>query len=58
MNLERALRAGDRLGGHLVTGHVDGVGTLARAEVGEALALTFSLPAALSRYVAEKGSSP
>ncbi|MGD0527372.1 MAG: riboflavin synthase [Polyangiaceae bacterium] len=57
VNLERALRAGDRLGGHIVTGHVDGVGTLAsRREVGEALALTFALPAELGPYVAEKGS--
>ncbi|HEY1693022.1 MAG TPA: riboflavin synthase [Polyangiaceae bacterium] len=57
VNLERALRAGDRLGGHLVSGHVDGVGRLeARTEVGEALGLTFALPAGLARYVAEKGS--
>jgi len=57
VNLERALRAGDRLGGHLVSGHVDGVGTLeSRAEVGEALALGFTLPAPLAKYVAEKGS--
>ncbi len=57
VNLERALRAGDRLGGHIVTGHVDGVGTLAsRREAGEALALTFTLPADLAPYVAEKGS--
>ncbi|HEY3818064.1 MAG TPA: riboflavin synthase [Polyangiaceae bacterium] len=57
VNLERALRAGDRLGGHIVTGHVDGVGTLAsRREVGEALALSFTLPADLAPYVAEKGS--
>jgi riboflavin synthase len=57
VNLERSLRAGDRLGGHLVSGHVDGVGTVAsRSEVGEALALSFLLPAELARYVAEKGS--
>jgi riboflavin synthase len=57
VNLERSLRAGDRLGGHLVSGHVDGVGSLAsRREVGEALLLSFLLPAELSRYVAEKGS--
>jgi len=57
VNLERALRASDRLGGHIVTGHVDGVGTLAsRREVGEALALSFTLPADLAPYVAEKGS--
>jgi riboflavin synthase len=57
VNLERALRAGDRLGGHMVTGHVDGVGSLgSRQEVGEALALSFALPMELARYVAEKGS--
>jgi riboflavin synthase len=57
VNLERALLAGDRLGGHIVTGHVDAVGTLAsRREVGEALALQFTLPADLAHYVAEKGS--
>jgi riboflavin synthase len=57
VNLERALRAGDRLGGHIVTGHVDGVGTLAeRRAVGEALAMTFAVPHELARFVAEKGS--
>jgi riboflavin synthase len=57
VNLERSLRAGDRLGGHLVSGHVDGVGTVAsRHEVGEALALSFLVPRELARYVAEKGS--
>ena len=57
VNLERALLAGDRLGGHIVTGHVDAVGPLAsRREVGEALALSFTLPADLARFVAEKGS--
>jgi riboflavin synthase len=57
VNLERSLRAGDRLGGHLVTGHVDGVGSVAsRRDVGEALSLSFVLPAELARFVAEKGS--
>jgi riboflavin synthase len=57
VNLERALRAADRLGGHIVTGHVDAVGTLIeRNAVGEAFAMTFSLPASLQRFVAEKGS--
>ena len=57
VNLERALLAGDRLGGHIVTGHVDAVGTLtSRREVGDALALQLTLPADLARYVAEKGS--
>lgn len=57
VNLERAVRAGDRLGGHLVTGHVDAVGKLLeRRQVGEAVAMRFSLPAELERFVAEKGS--
>jgi riboflavin synthase len=59
VNLERSLRAGDRLGGHLVTGHVDGVATLtARRPLGEALVLEVTLPAGgdLARLVAEKGS--
>jgi riboflavin synthase len=57
VNLERAVRAGDRLGGHLVTGHVDAVGKLlGRRDVGEAVAMRFSLPAELARFVAEKGS--
>ncbi len=57
VNLERALRAGDAMGGHLVTGHVDGVGSLAaRRAVGESVAMTFAMPVALARFVAEKGS--
>jgi riboflavin synthase len=57
VNLERALRAGDRLGGHLATGHVDGVGELVdRRPLGEAVAMTFAIPADLARFVAEKGS--
>lgn len=57
VNLERALRAGDRLGGHLVTGHVDAGGKLLeRRDVGDAVAMRFSLPAELARFVAEKGS--
>ena len=57
VNLERALQVGDRLGGHMVTGHVDGVGSLVgRKTVGEAVAMTFSVPAELARFVAEKGS--
>jgi riboflavin synthase len=57
VNLERSLRAGDRLGGHLVSGHVDGVGSVAwRRDVGEALSISFVLPAELARFVAEKGS--
>lgn len=57
LNLEKALRASDRLGGHLVTGHVDGVGTVLRAEpAGGNRVLHFGMPASLSRYVARKGS--
>jgi riboflavin synthase len=57
VNLERALALGARLGGHIVTGHVDGVGSLVvRRAVGDAVAMTFELPAELARFVAEKGS--
>jgi riboflavin synthase len=57
VHLERALRAADRLGGHLVTGHVDGVGSLvARRPVGDAVCMTFRVPAELAKFVAEKGS--
>ena len=57
VNLERSLRAGDRMGGHIVTGHVDGVGTVrSRAPVGESVVFSFSIPRELSRYVVEKGS--
>lgn len=57
VNLERALRLGDRLGGHLVTGHVDALGILKeRREGTEHLELTFELPAPLAPLVIEKGS--
>lgn len=57
VNLERALRAGDRLGGHLVSGHVDGIGTLrARRPDGLSERFGFSAPPALRRYIAVKGS--
>jgi riboflavin synthase len=57
VNLERALKLGDRLGGHLVTGHVDGKGSLKeRREGADHFQLKFEMPAALSRYVIEKGS--
>ena len=57
VNLELALRAGEPLGGHLVAGHVDGVGRLvSRREDGRSSRLEFEIPAALSRYVAAKGS--
>lgn len=57
LNLERALRAGDRLGGHLVSGHVDGrARCVERRDVGRALALGFEAPAGLERFIAAKGS--
>lgn len=57
VNLEKALALGQRLGGHLVAGHVDGVATLRerRAEGGSVI-MQFEAPAALARYIAEKGS--
>jgi riboflavin synthase len=57
VNLEKALRAGDRLDGHLVSGHVDDVGTVTRFEpVGESWLLEVAAPPALARYLALKGS--
>ena len=57
VNLERAVRLGDRLGGHLVTGHVDGVGVVREVRPGPAhTQMKFELPATLSRFVIEKGS--
>lgn len=53
VNLEKSLALGERLGGHLVTGHVDGVGEVLAAEGGM---VRIRVPAALSRYVARKGS--
>ena len=57
VNLEPSLRAGDPLGGHLVSGHVDAVGTLTSVDQdARSWRLQFELPAALMRYVARKGS--
>jgi riboflavin synthase len=57
VNLEKALRAHDRLGGHLVTGHVDGVGQVVRFDpVGESWLLVIEAPHALARFLAYKGS--
>ncbi len=57
VHLERALALGERLGGHLVTGHVDGVGSLAeRAAEGEYLRATFEVPKRLAPFLAPKGS--
>jgi riboflavin synthase len=57
VNLEKALRLSDRLGGHLVSGHVDGVGEVTRFErVGDSWLLEVCAPAQLTRYIARKGS--
>jgi riboflavin synthase len=57
VNLEKALRLSDRLGGHLVSGHVDGVGEVTRFErVGESRLLEVRAPQPLARYIARKGS--
>ena len=57
VNLEKALRPQDRLGGHLVSGHVDGVGSVLRMEpVGESWELQVQAPQALGKYLAYKGS--
>ncbi|NDZ16311.1 riboflavin synthase [Variovorax sp. WS11] len=57
VNLEKALRASDRLGGHIVSGHVDGIGTVSRfAPVGESWELRVLAPQALARFLAYKGS--
>ena len=57
VNLERALRAGDRLGGHLVSGHVDGVGEVLEVrEDARAQRWRFAAPQPLMRFVAQKGS--
>lgn len=57
INLEKALRLADRLGGHLVSGHVDGVGEVLRFDpVGDNRLLEIRAPAELARYIARKGS--
>jgi riboflavin synthase len=57
VNLEKALRAHDRLGGHIVSGHVDGVGLVERFEsVGESWLLRIAAPRPLAKYLAYKGS--
>ena len=57
LNLERSLSAGDRLGGHLVTGHVDGIARVTAVEpVGDAWQVSVAPPAELLRFVAAKGS--
>ena len=57
LNLERALRVGDELGGHIVSGHVDGVARIVSAtREGDSLRLLFEAPQALARFIAPKGS--
>jgi riboflavin synthase len=56
VNLERALKPSDRMGGHFVQGHVDGVGTvLDRRKEGDSLIVRFAVPEEITRYVVEKG---
>ena len=57
LNLERALKVGDELGGHIVSGHVDGRATiLERRDEGDAVRFTLEAPRALARFIAPKGS--
>lgn len=57
VNLERAVAAGGRLGGHIVSGHVDGVGRIAdKSPLGASVKVTFEVPKELARYIAPKGS--
>jgi riboflavin synthase len=57
LNLERALKVGDELGGHIVTGHVDGLGQVIAADpVGDSTRLRIAAPADLAPYIAAKGS--
>ncbi len=57
VNLEKALTLADRLGGHLVSGHVDGVGTvISRSDDGRSVRFVIEAPAVLARYIAHKGS--
>ena len=57
LNLERALKVGDELGGHIVTGHVDGVGTVSDVQpVGDSRQIDITVPAEIAPYLAGKGS--
>jgi riboflavin synthase len=57
LNLERALKVGDELGGHIVTGHVDGIGHVVSVEpVGDSHKVVIAAPASLAAYIAAKGS--
>ena len=57
LNLERALKIGDELGGHIVTGHVDDIGRIVSVEpVGDSMTVTVAAPASLAPHIAPKGS--
>jgi riboflavin synthase len=57
VNLERALRLSDRLDGHLVSGHIDGIGTVTHKQnIGNAIVVTFEVPESLLHYMIKKGS--
>jgi riboflavin synthase len=57
VNLERPMRVGDELGGHIVTGHVDGIAEVVSTKPeGESLRVTFQAPVAMARFIAPKGS--
>ena len=57
VNLERAVRVGDELGGHIVTGHVDGIGSVvSTTPEGDSVRVTIEAPQALAHFIAEKGS--
>jgi riboflavin synthase len=57
LNLEQALKLGDEMGGHIVSGHVDGIGTIvARGPENDSVRYTFEVPASLAPFIARKGS--
>ncbi|HYM30197.1 MAG TPA: riboflavin synthase [Candidatus Cybelea sp.] len=57
VNLERSLKVGDELGGHIVTGHIDGVAkVISRTAEGDSIRVVFEAPAALARFIAPKGA--
>ncbi len=57
VNVERSLRVGDKIGGHFVSGHIDGIGELQdRQQTGAAWELSFTVPASIARYIVHKGS--
>ena len=56
VNLERALRIGDELGGHIVSGHVDAVAVITGMQSGDSVPFTFEMPSNFAKYIAPKGS--